>query len=500
VLATSRDGRFLAAGDNGGHVILHDARSGAVVSDTDLTAGISDVAFSPDGTRLAIGSFGRTSAVVYDVSNPRAPAPWSTEVASGVFPRVAFDADGRRLVVSGNDGGQVYDATSRAMTPVGAPLETQHGQADAVFVPRLGFVVSGADGSVTGWDPTGTPLIARVLASAPPSGGSFSPDGSRLVLVDNDDGAVLYRLPDLHRIASLSIKGRGSRAPVSTATPVAFSPDGRLLAIGDRFGDVQLFDARTGRARGAPIAVADGHLVQQLSFSPDGRTIATASFLDPVSGAHVVDVVTRRSHALDPAVPFALSTSFSPDGKELLVTSGAGGFVARYPVANHDVGRGRRVTTFGNQTEIAAFSPDGRIAAVGDIDGSLSLYDAGLRRRLGRPIPLSSSLPGSMAFSRDGRFILVQDTDAATHLIDVREQARVGDPIPGSGSTPVQYGFNGFAPDGSTMVMPTPRGSTIWTFDPAQWRRDACTLAGRDLTRSEWNHYFSAVGAYRSAC
>ena len=260
-LAPSADGRLIAAGDNGGHVVLHDARTGAVVSDILVSAGVFDLEFSPDGRRLAVGTFGDAFGVVYDTSNPSEPVAVSQHLGSdtgtgGTAVAVGFDATGSRLLVSGDVGVDVFDASTPGFPLVGSPVVTQHGLPRAAFVPDVGLVVSGFDGTMTAWDPTGEPLIARVLRGKPRGGGLYSPDGSRLALVDNSDGVRLYRVPGLQLIASLSISGPGTRGALAISTPAAFSPDSRVLAIGDRFGNVQLFDAATGRARGAPI-VAD---------------------------------------------------------------------------------------------------------------------------------------------------------------------------------------------------------------------------------------------------
>ena len=114
-------------------------------------------------------------------------------------------------------------------------------------------------------------------------------------LLDNSDGVRLYGVPGLRLIASLSISGPGRRE-LSIPPPAAFSPDGHDLAVGDRFGNVQLFDARTGRARGAPIVADPAHQrAANIVFSPDGRLLAAASFQDPLNGANVIDLATGRA-------------------------------------------------------------------------------------------------------------------------------------------------------------------------------------------------------------
>ena len=56
---------------------------------------------------------------------------------------------------------------------------------------------------------------------------------------------------------------------------VAFSPDGKTLAMASREGTVQLWDVATGKL----LETLKGHssAVRAVVFSPDGRTLASGS-------------------------------------------------------------------------------------------------------------------------------------------------------------------------------------------------------------------------------
>jgi hypothetical protein len=148
--------------------------------------------------------------------------------------------------------------------------------------------------------------------------------------------------------------------------------------------------------------------------------------------------------------------------------------------------------------ETAAFSPDGKLLAIGATDGTLSFLDAATLKPTGSSVPLSSGLLAFIGWSNDGELVAVQDVNTDNYLVDVGQRARVGEPFPGVG--PGQFGVVGFAPDGQALVLPGPRGTTIWDLRVSRWPRDACTLAGRDLTRTEWDTYFSSAGPYRATC
>jgi hypothetical protein len=40
----------------------------------------------------------------------------------------------------------------------------------------------------------------------------------------------------------------------------------------------------------------------------------------------------------------------------------------------------------------------------------------------------------------------------------------------------------------------------LYDLEPNDWSTIACRAAGRNLTRDEWDHYLSPLGAYRPTC
>jgi WD40 repeat protein len=105
---------------------------------------------------------------------------------------------------------------------------------------------------------------------------------------------------------------------------LTFSPDGRLLAVGDRDGAICLFKAATGRKwawlRGPFEYGKGGHLNSSLVFSPDGRRLAVAwqPALEEPSRVQVWEVAGGgRRHDFSGQRATLLALAFSPDGRTL---------------------------------------------------------------------------------------------------------------------------------------------------------------------------------------
>ncbi|MDH6710190.1 WD40 repeat protein [Kitasatospora sp. MAA19] len=245
--------------------------------------------------------------------------------------------------------------------------------------------------AVTVWDAASRQEVITVVAAsqghslAQPYAVAFSPDG-RLVALGRDGRdsigtAVVWEVASGKQVASLVV-GPGSNGTLGAARSVAFSPDGRTLAVGygsDLKGAVDLFDVSSSFSPVATLALdkTDPFGVTSLDFTPDGKTLV-GSF----GGVAVWDMASRKLTAtLADVNSHYQGVSVSPDGK---IVAGAtfsgstGGGVTLWDLASR---KGTAVPTGRSGGGKVAFGPDGKQLAAttdtGELLGAIQLWSIG---------------------------------------------------------------------------------------------------------------------------
>ncbi|HSR25561.1 MAG TPA: hypothetical protein VLW53_18545, partial [Candidatus Eisenbacteria bacterium] len=275
--------------------------------------------------------------------------------------------------------------------------------------------------SIRLWDVASQRLVGSWTADTGGLGAhgiAFSPDG-RLLAVIGSDGVQLY--------------GPASRRPVGSRfggeqgllAAIAFSPDGRLLAStaqGD--GEIALWDAGTQRQVGAGLGGRDGNIVD-VAFSPDSRLVASGSDLGIVQ---LFDAATGRSVDRFSIQGGASSLAFSPDGTVLAI---AGELGSAYLVDVREHRLIDRPLSHPEGLHALAFSPDGRLLATGSASGVVRLWDVASRQLRTDPLVGHVDEIEALAFSPDGSRIATASRDGTARLWDVQARQPLGDVLAG---------------------------------------------------------------------
>lgn len=215
----------------------------------------------------------------------------------------------------------------------------------------------------------------------------FSPDGSTLATQGLANTPLqLYRLADGAALwtAASAWGAHGS---------LSFSPDGRTLASAHNFNKVSIWDWWTGKLQ-KELSTE----VRAVQFSPDGQYLATGSDKSGIQLWRISDWTIARTL---PAQANAMS--FSPDGK---LIAGAGVSQTLTIWKTEDGAVFRTLPGDGDVPYFIAYSPDGTKLASSSLLSPVQIWNIA-DGRLASTLPISNTK--GMAFSPDGKYLLMAD-------------------------------------------------------------------------------------------
>jgi WD40 repeat protein len=420
----SPDGRYVAASsgtlDFGkpykppGNVIIWDTETRKKVKTlSGHTGSVSSLAFSPDGQRLASGSWDMT------VKTWDAPT-WSEHQTiwghSHFVTSVAFNKDGTKITSAAEDGMvKVWDAAT------GESLRTYRGHTRSV--QGVKFLISAG-----------------------------APDVERLVSVSEDLTGRIWDLRNEQEATSLTGDG-------TWLTCLAYSPNGKYLAVGGVNKTVKIYDAKTNNV----LQTLEGHsgAVRGVAFGPNNESLAVAcgdwGEADRPGEVRIWNLRTKTCEALPVQIGPAWCVAISKDGRHLAAGTGnwsnknRKGKIYLWKTSNFKETR----TLEGHVALVAsvAFNPDGQSLASGGGEsytpGEVKVWniDTGKEVPFSNPSNNTQSVV-SVAYSPDGKYL-------ASGLHDTRvilQNAQTGEVIYALQGHTHEVTAVAFSPDSKRLV------------------------------------------------
>ncbi len=378
---------------------------------------VSHLSVSADG-RLQAFSTGRGQVLLRDHSTPDRPVRQLAGEVSAGSP-VAVSPDGSLVIAVDRDSSMVIWDLADGTQQRKVRLPISGFAVAAAFRPgSLEVVVIGGDSRVIRLDlasPDPSPNLMLTLDRPVTAHGglAFSPDGRMLAIVEGRQ----IRMWNL--VASLPLTQRPS-IPSGQLNGIAFSPDGTLIAAGAADRAVRLWKIGAGPD---PIASRAGHdnVVSDVAFSPGGTQLASAGTDHSIrlwsidSAARLTPIARLTAHAGP-----VNALSFAGDSE--LVSASEDGTIRIWQTQQEN---GALPTTA--SVRAVSFSPEDRLLAAGDEDGWLSIWNVA-DRQLQVRIPTRRSADPAITqveFMPDGKTVATAGADGTLSVWDIQREEMV---------------------------------------------------------------------------
>ncbi|HEY2761666.1 MAG TPA: WD40 repeat domain-containing protein, partial [Pirellulales bacterium] len=330
-----------AAGPSDSSGSLPDIKTPSISTAAGVHPYLTSLALSPDGKRVALGSYRHVEIV--DPTTKKVLA--RTNELPGKVMSVAFSGDGSRFVAGSGLPG-LYGVATICKTQDGVTISQIKGHRDAIYAAR------------------------------------FSPDGQILATCSYDRVVDLWNVADGKPLHSLT----GHNGAVYD---IAFSPNGLVLASASADATIKLWNAKTGE-RLDTLGQPEGEQCA-VAFTPDGNAVLGAGADRQLREWMLVSrdkpainplTVSRTAHAST-----ILKLAISPDGKHV-VTASQGRELVLWDLAN--LIPIKRYETLPDMATGLAFSPDSTSFFVACIDGAWQKYGVAVKPT-GDPVDISEA-------------------------------------------------------------------------------------------------------------
>jgi WD40 repeat protein len=274
----------------------------------------SNVAWSPDGEQVAIGSNCPPDHHVKVWDGSSGEQLFKIEGGEGMQYMIAWSPSGDRIAITYDDlqGAMIWDAVSGEKL---FNLQGHHGDfmADLSWSPDGSQLVTASAGSpLIVWDSmTGENILTFSDHQYAVSSVAWSPDGSRIVSTSEEGEAMIWEAATGQVLLPLFTEDF-----TSAISDVKWTNDGRRVIVLSADGFVRIFDAESGKKLDqffTPI----GSDISTFSLSPTEEHIIIGGY----DGAAKVYNIATETEMISYDVGEVVYSAYSPDGTQVLIGS-----------------------------------------------------------------------------------------------------------------------------------------------------------------------------------
>jgi WD40 repeat protein/serine/threonine protein kinase len=428
--------------------------SGNVLFNLDKTQSAFSVAVSPDGKLFAQGG---SSSLIYIYDAVTGKQISTIAGHEGAIQQISFSPDGKLIASASSDRTvRFFDARSGVEVQ---NLKAHLSEAWSIaFSPDGKFIAtSGTDFKAFLWD------AAEVMKTSSFIFGAYNNEGWLPISADRTKAAVTYYVAseniEEQIIWDVSAQKRivTFSSEISDIESRAFSPDGAILAIGHRNGEIVF---RNGTS-GAEIRRFKAHddRTSGLAFSPDGKRLVSGGYDGAVKIWNTEDAsLIRQLCSFESRVK---TLGISPDGSTVFAAS----LDTIAKLFNLETGEivaeiGKRRKPFLS----VAFAPDGKTFAIGDADGIIEIRRASDGKLL-ETLTGTAGHVQALTYTPDSRRLASASLEGVIRLWDTETKAQVLAIRTRSATTT----FLAFTPDGNTLIsLGTMEKLKLWEAAPIE--------------------------------
>ncbi len=418
----TNDGKNIATGGFGTQTYVWDTQTGKQVQQMKGRTNMAySVAFSADGSQLTSGARTR----------------WDLRTGQGR--RISSTAPDKFLGMPSPDGKLIAMFTPNSSTVTvmdatnGRTLQTINGPSGVAAVEKDYFSPNGHDIAVTYMQTQGAQSIGRMPSSEvkiwdaqtgrniqtltltlPPAEVGFSPDNQIVATVAQQGEITLWELASGQRLQALT-SAPGQTNPYSrinampTATPGKMNRKQMQTMIANMPSQAELTAMMTNML-GSLSAGTAGRTVTSLSFSPDGKILASGG----IEAKSNFDPAQMMSQATNPKKSKNQNLPSSQDILEKMKVETTGQIVFWNPATGQEIGA---IKGHGKGVTNVVFSRDGKLIASAASDNTIKIWDVASQRELKTLTGHTANIE-SMDFSPDGTLLASASDDGSTFLWD----------------------------------------------------------------------------------